>query len=125
MNILLDTHVLIWVLENNPTLSYKAVENIINGDNVVFASAASVWEIAIKKSMGKLETPNNLLEEITIHRFTPLPINLHHAELAGKLPKIHNDPFDRMLVAQAVYENLTLITRDELIFQYDVQTLKA
>lgn len=125
MNILLDTHVLIWVLENNPTLSYKAVENIINGDNVVFASAASVWEIAIKKSMGKLETPNNLLEEITIHRFTPLPINLHHAELAGKLPNIHNDPFDRMLVAQAVYENLTLITRDELIFQYDVQTLKA
>lgn len=125
MNIILDTHVLIWSLENNSTLSDRAVENIINAENIVFVSAASVWEIGIKRSMGKLEAPDNLLEEISLHRFTPLPINLHHAELAGKLPNIHKDPFDRILIAQAVYEKLTLVTRDELIFQYDVKTLKA
>lgn len=125
MNILLDTHVLIWALENNPALSDKAAENIINAENMVFVSAASVWEIGIKRSMGKLEAPNNLIEEIKRHRFTPLPMTIDHADLAGKLPQIHKDPFDRMLIAQAVYENLTLVTRDEWIFKYDVKILKA
>ncbi|MBU0992278.1 MAG: type II toxin-antitoxin system VapC family toxin [Proteobacteria bacterium] len=125
MNILLDTHVLIWALENNPTLSDKAVAAIINADNIVFVSAASVWEIGIKRSMGKLEAPDNLLEEVSLHRFTPLPINLNHAQLAGKLPHIHKDPFDRILIAQAVHEKLTIVTRDESIFQYDVKILKA
>jgi PIN domain nuclease of toxin-antitoxin system len=125
MNIILDTRVLIWALENNSTLSDKAVEAIIEADNMVFVSAASVWEIGIKRNMGKLETPDNLLDEIRLHRFAPLPINLHHAELAGKLPDIHKDPFDRMLIAQAVYEKLTLVTRDETISKYDVKILKA
>lgn len=125
MNIILDTHVLIWALENNPALSDKAAENIINAENMVFVSAASVWEIGIKRSMGKLEAPDNLIEEIKRHRFTPLPMTTDHAELAGKLPQIHKDPFDRMLIAQAVYENLTLVTRDEWIFKYDVKILKA
>lgn len=115
MNILLDTHVLIWSLENNPTLSENAVKAITNSGNMVFVSAASVWEIEIKKNSGKLETPDNLLEEITLHQFTPLPISLEHARLAGKLPAIHKDPFDRMLVAQAIHEKLTLVTRDEFI----------
>ena len=125
MNIILDTHVLIWALENNPTLSDKAVEAIIDADNIVFVSVVSVWEIGIKRNMGKIETPDNLLEEISLHRFAPLHINLHHAELAGKLPNIHEDPFDRMLVAQAAYEKLTLVTRDEKISKYDVKILKA
>ena len=120
MNIILDTHVLIWALENNPALSDKAAENIINAENMVFVSAASVWEIGIKRSMGKLEAPDNLIEEIKRHRFTPLPMTTDHAELAGKLPQIHKDPFDRMLIAQAVYENLTLVTRDEWIFNLNV-----
>lgn len=125
MNIILDTHVLIWALEDNPALSVKAAEAIIDADNIIFVSAVSVWEIGIKRKMGKIETPDNLLEEINLHRFTPLPINLHHAELAGTLPDIHKDPFDRMLVAQAVYEKLTLVTRDEKISRYDVKILKA
>ena len=96
MNILLDTHVLIWA-----------------------------WEISIKKAMGKLRTPDNLIEEISLHRFSPLQINFEHAQLAGELPGIHKDPFDRMLIAQAIIEELTLITRDNLIPKYDVNVIKA
>jgi len=125
MNILLDTHVLIWALENNPTLSDLSRNSIINGSNQVFVSSVSVWEIGIKRNLGKLDTPDNLLEEIQEHRFTPLHVNLEHAQLAGTLPNIHKDPFDRMLVAQAITEKLTLVTRDELIPKYDVRTLKA
>lgn len=125
MNILLDTHVLIWALENNPTLSKTAVDCIVDGSNMVFVSAASVWEINIKMTMGKLEAPDNLLEEIRLHRFTPLPMTLEHAQLAGRLPDIHKDPFDRMLVAQAMIEKLTLATRDKLIGKYKIKTVRA
>lgn len=125
MNILLDTHVLIWALENNPTLSESARNSITLASNMVFVSSISIWEIAIKKNLGKLKTPDNLQEEIELHRFTPLQINFDHAELAGKLPDIHKDPFDRMLIAQAMIEKLTLVTRDKVIPGYDVNTLIA
>ena len=125
MNILLDTHVLIWALENNPELSDGARNSIIRAGNMVFVSSISIWEIAIKKNLGKLETPDNLQEEIELHRFTPLQINFDHAELAGKLPDIHKDPFDRMLIAQAIIEKLTLVTRDKVIPGYNVKTLTA
>ena len=125
MNLLLDTHVLIWALENNPRLSDSAREAIVDGENLVFASAVSVWEISVKQAMGKLDVPDNLIEEIQIHRFTPLEINLQHARLAGRLPAIHKDPFDRMLIAQAILEKLTIVTRDQIINQYDVTVLRA
>ncbi len=125
MNILLDTHVLIWALENNPTLTERAVNVIVDGNNMVFVSSASVWEISIKQKLGKLETPDNLLEEIREHRFTPLHINAGYAQLAGQLPYIHKDPFDRMLIAQAIIEKLVLLTRDGQIAKYDVNILKA
>lgn len=125
MNILLDTHVLIWALENNKTLSKSALNAIIDGRNMVFVSAASVWEIGIKMNMGKLEAPDNLLEEIKIHRFTPLPMTFEHAQLAGRLPDIHKDPFDRMLVAQAMIEKLTLVTRDKMVLAYKTKTIIA
>ncbi len=125
MNILLDTHVLIWALENNPGLSVGARDSITRAENMVFVSSVSVWEIGIKRNLGKFEAPDNLQEEIKLHRFTPLPINYDHTELAGKLPDIHRDPFDRMLIAQAIIEKLTLVTRDKLIARYDVNTLIA
>ena len=125
MNILLDTHVLIWALENNPTLSDKARNSIIDGNNLVYVSAATVWEIAIKKSVGRLDVPDNLIEEIDLHRFTPLPINYDHAQLAGELPYLHKDPFDRILIAQALVEKFTLLTRDQMIINYEVQTIRA
>ena len=125
MNILLDTHVLIWALENNPTLTDSAVNAIVDGSNMVFISSASVWEISIKQKLGKLEAPDNLVEEIRLHRFTPLYINYDHAQLSGNLPLIHKDPFDRMLIAQTIIEKLVLLTRDESIAKYDVKILKA
>ena len=125
MNILLDTHVLIWALENNPTLTESAVNSIVDGNNMVFVSSVSVWEISIKQKLGKLQAPDNLLEEIRLHRFTPLQINLDHAQLAGKLPHIHKDPFDRMLIGQAIVEKLVLLTRDESIAKYNLNILKA
>ena len=125
MNLLLDTHVLIWALENNPALSDKARKAIIDGGNMVFVSAASVWEISIKTAMGKLEVPDNLIEEIEIHRFTQLSINSDHAKLAGELPPIHKDPFDRMLIAQADIEKLTLVTQDKQIKKYNINLLEA
>ena len=124
MNVLLDTHILIWALENNLSLSKKARNVIITGGNMVFVSSASVWEISIKKSIGKLRVPDNLLEELIAHRFNLLNISAEHAQLAGELPMIHKDPFDRMLVAQAKIEKLTLISNDPMIAQYKVKLLR-
>ena len=125
MNLLLDTHTLIWALENHPALSGNARDAIIDGHNMVFVSSASAWEISIKKAMRKLKAPDNLAEEIKFHRFTQLNMNFDHAKLAGELPDIHKDPFDRMLIAQAIIEKLTLITRDSKIAKYNVKLLKA
>ena len=125
MNVLLDTHILIWALENNPALSENARNAITAGRNMVFVSSASVWEISVKKSIGKLKVPDNLLEELLAHRFSLLDINAEHAQLAGELPLIHKDPFDRMLVAQAKIEKLTLISVDPHIAKYEVKRLKG
>lgn len=125
MRLLLDTHTLIWCLENNPTLSDAARSIIIDGHNTVYVSAVSVWEITIKKAMGKLDVPDNLEEELTLHRFEPLSITIPHSLAVGTLPAIHADPFDRLLIAQATVENLVFITRDQHNLQYSIQTVKA
>ena len=125
MHLLLDTHTLIWWLANNPTLSDTAFDAIASSNNLVFISAASVWEIAIKKSLGKLQAPDDLKQQLEKQRFTSLPINIDHALAIKELPYHHKDPFDRILIAQAMYEQLTIVSRDRLIAAYDIAIIKS
>ncbi len=123
MSLLLDTHILLWWLSDDPLLPAAARGAISSPDNEVMVSAAAVWEIAIKKAVGRLEVPDNLLEVITTSDFQTLEITASHALLAGGLPPHHSDPFDRMMIAQASAENLTLVSIDGRFPQYDVELL--
>lgn len=125
MRLLLDTHVLLWALADDPSLSTAARAAIVDGRNRVVASAVSAWEITIKRSLGKLRAPADLAEAVAAHRFTPLAVSLEHALAVGALPDLHRDPFDRLLVAQAGVEGLTIVTRDRAIARYDVDVLEA
>jgi PIN domain nuclease of toxin-antitoxin system len=125
MQLLLDTHALIWWLTKVPILSAQAQSAIANPDNLVFVSAASAWEIAIKQSLGKLKAPDDLVEQIEKKRFKSLAINVEQALMVKKLPLHHQDPFDRILIAQAKYLNLTIITRDRKFDYYDVNLMKC
>jgi PIN domain nuclease of toxin-antitoxin system len=123
MNIILDTHAFLWWLDDNPSLSAAAFSAIKQGRNIVFVSAASVWEISIKKALGKLNAPDDLEDALAANRFRPLAITIPHAVMAGSLPRHHDDPFDRMLIAQAQIERLTLITHDARFHAYNVPLL--
>ena len=125
MNLLLDTHTLVWALENNPILSEPARKAILDNHNLVYVSAVSAWEMSIKQALGKLKIPSNLAQEMEQHRFTELKITIEHSQRAGSLPHLHQDPFDRMLVAQAQIEGLVLVTRDKFIPKYSVKVLMA
>lgn len=98
-------------------------EAIASADNQIFVSAVSVWEIAIKRAAGKLVFGGSIAKMIEAHGFQPLPIAVAHAEWAGSLDRIHNDPFDRMLIAQAHLEGMPLVTVDEQILRYQVPHL--
>ena len=123
--LLLDTHTLLWAIQDDPQLDADARRAIADRSNEVYVSSASVWEISIKRAQGRLESPDNLVETIARAEFTELPVSHIHGELAGELPLHHRDPFDRMLVAQAQAEDLVLVTRDPHIMSYDVQTMLA
>lgn len=125
MQLLLDTHTLIWWLTNNPTLAVQAKKAIADPDNLVFVSAASAWEIAIKKSLGKLQAPDDLAEQIKAKNFIPLAISIEHAVMVEQLPTHHQDPFDRILIAQGMYEQLVIVTRDRKFDLYKVNTIKS
>lgn len=122
---LLDTHALLWWLSDPKALSKKAYDIIADGSNTVYLSAASAWEMAIKKRLGRLDFPSNLDEVLRKDSIEILPIGLDHALGVSDLPTHHQDPFDRMLISQSKIEGLTLITRDKLIFKYDVKVVKA
>jgi PIN domain nuclease of toxin-antitoxin system len=124
MRLLLDTHVVIWWLADDPTLS-EEVKLILDEEPDVFLSAATVWEVAIKQELGKLSEPPDLAERVRDAGFRELPMTSGHAIAAARLPMIHRDPFDRMLVAQARLEELTLLTRDPAIQKYEVAVLPA
>ncbi len=125
MQLLLDTHALIWWLSKDSRLSNRACEEISNPQNLVFVSAVSAWEIAIKKSLKKLEAPDDLAEQIKKKNFQPLPITIEQALTLENLPLHHKDPFDRILIAQAQFLNLTIVTRDRKFNSYDVKLIKC
>ena len=126
MRLLLDTHILLWALSDDRRVDSSTRELIINPVNDVFVSAVSLWEIGIKASLGRIDIEVDELEPtIADAGFEPLPINFSHAAMAGKLPLVHRDPFDRMLVAQAGVEELRIVTHDRIFKRYslDVQGL--
>ena len=123
--LLLDTHAFLWWLADDPQLGTNARQLIEEGSNIVYISAVSAWEISIKKSLGKLEAPDDLGQILGQEGFEELPITFFHGERAGELPPIHRDPFDRMLVAQAQAEGLDIVTRDENIPKYGIKTIAA
>lgn len=123
--LLLDTHVFLWWLADAPDLAEAARRAIGDERNAVYVSAATGWEIAIKRAAGKLRAPENLDALVEEGGFTHLPITFFHGEQAGALPMHHRDPFDRMLVAQAQAEGLVIVTRDKHIPMYGIRTLAA
>ncbi len=127
MRCLLDTHVMLWFLEDSDELSGKARQIIRNGDNELFWSSASFWEITVKASLGKIELGKGwqaqLEREKKVNRIQDLPIYQKHCEPHLKLPWHHKDPFDRLLICQAIVENLILITGDKYIQKYKVKTV--
>ena len=126
MNILIDTHVYLWWLDQ-PTKISKAAHSVIeNVKNTVFVSAAVPWEITIKKSIGKLDVTNDVMDYMIKDEFLPLSIDHAHSLALKRLPAHHHDPFDRIQIAQAWIEDLTFITRDKNILKYDlIKTIKA
>lgn len=126
MRLLLDTHAYLWWLDDDPQLRPAARAAIEAPQSVVHVSAASIWEIAIKAQLGRIGLRNaDLTAEITANGFVELPIRAHHGQRAGALPRHHDDPFDRMLIAQAEIERLLLVTRDRRLRAYGVELLET
>ncbi len=125
MRFLLDTHAYLWWLSDDPTLSTRAREGMADPAAIIYVSAASLWEISIKNHLGKLEFEGDPVKEIWSNGFVELPMAAKHADHAGRLPRHHDDPFDRMLVAQATLEHLTLVSRDSAFEAYGVSLLAA
>ncbi len=123
MRLLLDTHVLIW-WDGGRRLP-RAVASALKDADDVFISAASAWEVAIKSSLGKVVSTRSIAQASEESGFTELPVTFRHAEQVRALPTHHRDPFDRILIAQAQIERLTLVTHDPLFAMYDVPILRA
>jgi PIN domain nuclease of toxin-antitoxin system len=123
--LLLDTHALLWWLIDDSSLGINARRQIADPGNVVYVSAASIWEISIKRALGKLTLPEDIFEVIEAEDFLPLPMVAFHGQQAGQLPPHHQDPFDRMLIAQAQAEGLTLISADAAFPQYGIRVFDA
>lgn len=129
MNFLLDTHVLIWWVEGNSKIGKRAKKALLHSDAAVWVSAAVIWEISIKSAIGRLDTfdpPKDWMSKLVNEwGVRSLPITFTHAAAVRHLPLHHADPFDRIMIAQAQCENLTLLTADPWMRAYDVRTLDA
>jgi len=123
VKLLLDTHVLLWWLADAPELSPTARERIADRSNFVMVSAASIWEIRIKESIGKLSLPTDFEALVRRESFEWLSITAEHAHATRELPLHHRDPFDRLLIAQARCEGVALLTHDRGLSVYDVEVV--
>jgi len=118
LRILIDTHIMLWWLEASPLLSQQAKQMISDPQNTVFVSAVSLWEIWLKQSLGKLRLPADFTDRLAAESFENLPLTASQTREVSLLPWFHRDPFDRMLVAQALVEKLVLLTADEALALY-------
>lgn len=122
MRLLLDTHAFLWWLGGDPSLSQSAQAAIADQNNNVFVSAASAWEMATKHRIGKLSSAAAIIADLdsilAVQGFAGLPIEVRHGQIAGALPGPHRDPFDRMLIAQAMLESLTLVSNEQAFDAY-------
>ena len=126
MKILLDTHALIWFTEGDAKLSFNAKTEILKDENQRFISIASLWEIVIKTSIGKLElnqSVNDIKTVLDINNISLLGINFNHLTILLTLPQYHKDPFDRLIISQAIAENLTIISADKHFSSYPVPVI--
>lgn len=127
MRLLLDTHAFLWFVLNDPSLSAKARDLIAEAENEVFVSPATYWELAIKISLGKYSLEGAFeaffADQLARNDFNILPIQIAHAAVLSRLPFVHRDPFDRMLVAQAMAEGISLVSGDEMLKGYPVNVV--
>lgn len=121
MKLLIDTHAALWLLGEDTRLSPRADQMLTDPANEVLLSAAVVWEVAIKQSLGKLDAPDGFSSILIDGGATPLPVSIEHARAVASLPWHHRDPFDRLLVAQANFEDAVVVSSDERLRAYDVQ----
>lgn len=125
MRLLLDTHVLVWTLNEPKRLSGRTRRAIEDAKNDVFVSVVSPWELAVKGPRQGLRPPDDLELQLDRQRFEVLPVLLRHTEPIKSMPRHHGDPFDRMLVAQAVIDGLTIVTADRKLTEYQVSLMPA
>jgi PIN domain nuclease of toxin-antitoxin system len=123
MNLLLDTHILLWWLADDSRLNVQHRELLSDTKHLCYISSATIWEISIKTHLGKLTIPDTYLDEVRNQGFLELPVMWKHAAKIAGLPEIHRDPFDRLLVAQAQVEKLILLTEDPNIHKYGIRWL--
>lgn len=124
MRLLLDTCVVLWWLEDSPRLT-SSVKELLDTEPALYVSAVTPWEIMVKQFLGALEGPGDLAEQVRDLPLRGLPITAAHGVRAGRLPMVHTDPFDRILIAQAQAEGMALVTRNQRIPQYDVQVMSV
>jgi PIN domain nuclease of toxin-antitoxin system len=125
VNLLLDTHALLWALSAPQQLAEQVRVLIERPDTTVLVSVVSAWEMEIKRALGKLDAPDDLETQLKRLRFAELPVRFRHVQRLRKLPNLHRDPFDRMLVAQALVDGLTLVTRDRNVLAYPVRSIRC
>lgn len=119
MRLLLDTHILLWTMLDDPQLGV-GLRSVVSEADEIYVSAATVWEVSIKSGLGKLDVPDDLFDRAFAAGARPLPISWAHARTVRDLPPHHADPFDRMLIAQARCEGLSLVSADAKFRKYDI-----